>query len=150
MSSSAKYEFWLSKFEELKTLSWSLAELTHINTLGNYIKNNSWMFNSGVDLKNIDDFIDTWEGYGREKFGWNDDLIYFIIGTGSQLSNDMLSDIKNGVNIQDPLETFHYCTCSKESDYCWRTGKKCNNATCTGKNEGCGTLWLKSCNGKCR
>ena len=50
--------------------------------------------------------------------------------------------IGTGVGVNPP------CTCSQESDWCsW--GRKCSNIECVRRPDGCGTLLLHACDGRC-
>lgn len=151
MSPDARFLFWQDRMSEIVSLSWSKEEREHIESLHSYINSNSWLFvsepseNDSVNL-----FFDRWINNGKKDFGWTDNMVYFLVATGTRVTNSMLSDLKKGINLSDPIDDVdHYCSCSQTSDFCFGD-KKCNGEICTNTVDGCGLFWLYKCTGRCR
>lgn len=164
-------QFWEDKITDVLTLNWSAKERSHLQELLKLIKENGnkWFVErsnckSEEELENIlSDFdIKTyrWKDYAIEILGWDDNLLYSIIGSPAKLknvkgelllSNDkMLSSVKTR---SEPEPGDPDCECSITSDWC-SGSTSCKSSNChivpVGfLPTGCGTLLYYKCDGMC-
>ncbi|MDR0206424.1 MAG: bacteriocin fulvocin C-related protein [Bacteroidales bacterium] len=145
-----KYECWVDKFEQIKSLQWTKKEFSHISYLAESIAE-EWFESKSISYE-IEVFLEKWVTDGMNFFGWN------VYEVGCMLS--CLYDIEmeddnvvfkvppGGVTIAK--EEIKMCNCNQGilSDFCgW--GERCSSITCT-EQAGCSWLLLQMCNGRCK
>ena len=144
-----KYDCWMDKLEQVKSLEWTEKEISHICLLAesmklewfekNFMKNN-------FDKINI--FLNKWVNDGFLYFGWTKDevgrMVACLYDVEMEDENVILRVGIGGGTIGVEAR----CTCSQTSDWCF-WGEKCRNISCSGGGIGCGTLWLYQCDGSC-
>lgn len=164
-----KFNFWMTKFEEVLQLEWTMEEKMHINRLIEFVEAHREMFCDGDVDEVLEDEIDLfqyqWCEYAQTEFDWNNKVIYAIAATGKKMlatdgaiDGDINNRAKsvNGV-MQHGSETgsgyIPECSCSKESYFCYflafgQSGV-CKDAKCKETDGGCGFMWWKDCDGQC-
>lgn len=155
-----KFNFWLAKFDEVKQLEWSEAELNHIVEAEDFIKNHRDFFEFSLSVEQqdlLEGFFYKWKKYGTEVLGWEPRLIYAIAASGLKLENKsgnvvaLSNPLK--VNALQTLEVESNCDCNIEDDFCyvnWGAFFDCQSANCKESSYGCGWVWLQSCDGQCQ
>ncbi len=149
MSPASKHKFWLHKLEETKLVEdWNAVEIAHIEKFSKYIKATPQLFekdalNDTKLLKEFEDFVERWRKFADEDLDWTDEVQYFIIADGNSYI-DLIATF-------EALPDNAWCSCSQKSDWCNRVKKKCVDTGCLrDAGDGCGTLWLYHCDGKCK
>jgi len=148
-----KYECWVDKFEQIKSLKWTEKELNHISLLAKSIEK-EW-FDRNINKNEVDDFLMNWVLDGVSLFGWSkyevgcmlsclydvdidDDNIVFKAPTGG---------IGTGITVS--LD----CSCSTAAwnDFCPWGGHSCSSDVgCNEIPHYCGWFLRKDCVGRCR
>lgn len=146
-----KLNFWVSKFTDVLSLNWSDEEKEHISSLIDMIKQQPQVLDgynqlSDLEKNKFDLFFYKWFEESRERFKWNNKLIFGIVASGNSLidKNGTLSVSNNRVTNLSYTES--NCNCSKNSDWCLTS--TCDDASCE-VNDGCGTMFVYDCNGRC-
>ena len=145
-----RYDCWVDKLEQVKSLEWTEKEFTHICLLAesmkvewfedNYKKNN---------LDKIDNFLNQWVNDGIAYFGWTKDELGRMVACLQDVEMEDQNVVLKGpvvggeTGVDKPL-----CTCSTISDWC--DFGICSNTDCIKRSWGCGTLLLKECDGRCK
>ena len=152
-----RFKLWEDKLNEVSELNWTQEEEEHIFKLKKEMKED-W-FSDDIKLNSnkslmIEMFLKSWISDGMEKFGWSKNLIGSMISKTEPLTDTkgtLLYFNENQTNIV-PFGLVVSCNCNKSDDWCPEVGGfgHCNDETCATNSNGCGTLWLSSCNGKCR
>lgn len=155
---------WIDKYEELKRLDWTEAEMKHIDLIYSVVLNEEKSIFKISDLENNDEimkFIYRWEEYGREKLGWNKKQIYAICYTPEIIDNtqgDLALFYIQRINDKLSKDGWSDCSCSDRSNFCDPFDHEgppytyCRTPTGGGCNEtldGCGLFWRYPCVGMC-
>lgn len=158
-----KINFWCDKIKEVKALGWNAMELQHLDKVINYVLEHKRLFEDGhklseYELNDLDLFFYKWKEHATVKLGWTESLCYAIIASGNELINKKGEVQKTGrkskgISTGPDLGgiTISKCNCNTQSDYCGfpiNPAIECYPSTCT-RVDGCGTLFLKECNGRC-
>jgi hypothetical protein len=89
-SAEKKRDFWKAKFDNLKQLEWTKAEIEHINLLCSFIDENSHLFldkpKKQEELNFITAFTSDWSQYATNTLKWSKQLIYDIIASGNDVN----------------------------------------------------------------
>lgn len=149
-----KNTFWKEKISEVKRLNWTDAEIKHISKVESFIDTNGEIFSNEVRTLEEEDKIELfffqWSEYGKNTFGWTDEVVFSIVGTGFSArdtrGNSSIINIQPGDRI---IGNGRDCDCSTKSDWC-SAGWECKSSdNCDGTSHGCGWVWTYSCNGEC-
>ena len=168
-SPNQKFSFWKEKLSEVLKLNWSSDEHEHIASLLEYIEVHKDIFDpKKFDEDSFDKFIYLWIEKGKTQFRWNSNVIYAIAASGETMTDTkgtlLITHKTNNYTIQrvktrSESGSASECDCNVSDDWCsTRTSNlpsgsptvmaDCKNSSCEGTS-GCGTLFLKSCDGKC-
>ena len=147
-----KYECWMDKFEQIKSLPWTEKEFNHISYLAESIEER-W-FDRNLNNDGLEDFLKKWVTDGMNFFGWSkyevgcmlsclydiemeDDNVVFLVPPG-------------GIGIGGDTGKIKDCNCNKSllGDFCGNDGP-CEEVNCNEKFF-CGILLLQTCNGRCK
>lgn len=152
-----RVNFWKNRFCEILKLEWSNEEKTHIELLLDFIDNNQYIF-EGYSMmsdneKNVFDlFFYEWKDKAKVDFGWSDSLLFSILASGNTMidTKGTLLITDNKVNSR-ALKPYSTCNCSRSSDWCISSSSSyiCENVPCEETTNGCGTIWVYDCNGRC-
>jgi len=144
-----KYNCWVDKLEEVKSLEWTEKEFTHIALLAETMKL-EWFEDNfrKTNFDQIDNFLKKWVDDGYSYFGWTKDEVGRIVACLKEVAmEDGNVVLKVAVGGSAEAGGKPACTCSLESDWCGG-GDRCKNIPCEG-HPFCGTLWLYYCDGRC-
>jgi uncharacterized protein YxeA len=147
-----KYNCWVDKLEEVKSLEWTEKEFTHICLLAETMKLEWFEDNyKKTNFDQIDNFLNQWVNDGYSYFGWTKDEVGRMVACLKEVAmedgNIVLKATPPGATTGDK-DARQPCTCSQSSDWC-QSGERCSNANCDETSLGCGTLLLHGCNGRC-
>lgn len=146
-----KLNFWISKFTDVLSLNWSDEEKEHISSLIDMIKQQPQVLDgydqlSDSEKNQFDLFFYKWFEESRERFKWNNKLIFGIVASGNPLidkNGTLLISNNRATNLS---YTESNCNCSQTSDWCLTS--TCDGAGCE-VNDGCGTMLVYDCDGRC-
>jgi uncharacterized protein YxeA len=145
-----KYNCWVDKLEQVKSLEWTEKEFTHICLLAETMKL-EWFEDNfrKTNFDRIDNFLKKWVDDGYSYFGWTKDEVGRMVACLKEVAmedgNVVLKEAGGGSGEAGGKKPA--CTCSLESDWC-NGGDKCKNIPCQG-HPYCGTLWFYYCDGRC-
>ena len=98
MNGEAKYAFWIDKLSQVKELSWSKAELSHIVDLENFLKENKKVLFLDNDKEKstelMSSFANKWQQEAISKFKWSKELATKILADGNNLTQEELDTLK--------------------------------------------------------
>lgn len=98
MNGEAKYAFWIDKLSQVKELSWSKAELSHIVDLENFLKENKKVLFLDNDKEKstelMSSFANKWQQEAISKFKWSKELATKILSDGNNLTQEELNTLK--------------------------------------------------------
>jgi hypothetical protein len=145
-----KYECWMDKFEQIKSLPWTQKELSHIHLLEESIEK-TW-FDRNLNKNEVEDFLMKWVTDGINFFGWST----YEVGCMISCLYDVEMEGDNVVFLVPPggsstgKEPRKSCNCNQGilSDFC-SSGSSCSDTDCVTQ-PGCGWLLLQMCNGRCK
>lgn len=158
---SQKVEFWKEKIEEVKSLDWSEDELAHIQKAEDFIMANTQYFRneklSEEELDDIETFFVKWMKSAEKEFGWTQQTSTAIICTGFKMADkdgNVILPQSNKRAMSTPAMTMakeSTCNCNKSSlvSCIGDPFGSCEAAKCEETNNGCGIIWVQSCNGRC-
>jgi hypothetical protein len=145
-----KYNCWVDKLEQVKSLEWTVKEFAHICLLAETMKL-EWFEDKYKknNFEKIDHFLTQWVNDGAAYFGWTKDELGRMVACLHDVAmedQNVVLKAASGVAVMKGIDPA--CTCSRESDWCsW--GEKCKNIPCQGREWGCGTLIWHRCDGRC-
>jgi len=148
-----KYECWIDKFEQIKSLPWTPKEFTHISLLAESIEE-EW-FERNLNKDEIVNYLLKWGTDGMNFFGWSE----YEVGCLISCLYDVKMEDDNVVFLMPPgggvvggddgNGALKNCNCNKSlfGDFCGIDGP-CMNVECE-EQFFCGILLLQTCNGRC-
>ena len=143
-----KYNCWMNKMEQVKSLRWTQNEFAHICFLEESVEV-EW-FDPNFNSEVLDDFILDWVTYGINNFGWTG----YEVGCMIQTVHDVIMQESN-VSLRLPPGGGNPpkdCHCSQKAwnDFCPTNTDGCAGGSgCNGSDHGCGWFWMKACTGRC-
>lgn len=153
-SPSQKYQFWMDKFDEIKSLPWNDLELAHIESAEDFVRNHKEFFREGDltenELDEIETFFYKWEKDAIENLGWSKKIVGSLMATGLKVKN-IEGEVIVPNKPDNGMITYGFaepdCNCNQNNDFC--EVFHCEPAYCTPSEHGCGWIWWQSCNGRC-
>lgn len=144
-----KFAFWAEKFEELKQLPWTPAELAHIELAEHFLHTHPNMYTKRTEQEEdeLDTFYYTWTNKAKEELHWSDELTAAVIIFGNTLE-----DTKGKMKVS-PVEPIipgekPDCNCYFWVGFCPLTNP-CERGHCNVTSGGCGLMGGKDCDGTC-
>lgn len=148
--------FWNEKFQEVKRLPWSNAEIEHISKAQEYINSHADVFDDVLkNEKNMDQlelFLYEWSEVAKRDFGWTDEVVNAMVASGNRMidTKGTLSPMKKSNQAGKVLLTeVEYCNCHVSSIFTCSQNISCENSDCTELTWGCGGFLIWSCDGRC-
>jgi len=158
---SQKLCFWKEKFEEVKKLDWTDAELEHIKKVEDFMYAHTRFFDGeeldDEDLDELDAFFYGWSMEGKNQFNWSDAVPYAIACTGYTMTDtdgtlDMDESDVNAVSLKSSSKESS-CNCNRKSLFSCIADPlgTCEKSIsyCQGTDSGCGFLFAYKCDGTC-
>lgn len=147
-------------------LDWNENELKQLNSLLDLVKDVE-VFSSKISKEKdeeVDEFLYLWIKEAEEVLKWSPSTIYGIVAAGEDMiSKDGILKKATEEGIIKVVVKPANCDCSTVDDWCNTRYNRvdpdgpllpyieasCTQGGCTEVSSGCGTLFKKSCNGKC-
>lgn len=151
--------FWKDRFQEIKDLPWSDAELAHIQAAENFMNSHLDFFYDELLSEEEDElelFFYKWQKFGIEQLGWKPSVALAIVTSGYKLKNVKgeveipNSKITRNATMSNRSEsTSNKCDCNVGLiNSCGLYNMECIETSCD-ITYGCGALWLQDCEGEC-
>lgn len=152
-----RISMWKEKLNEVKTLSWSEKELSHITKLEEFIDMHNECFEdvmSGENEDAFDLFFYQWQTYAIDSLGWSRQICIAIAGTPNRMKenkeiegSDLNSQKSTRAGKDEPD-----CECKDSwyQDFCWPAAGYCEFSNdCRHLPSGCGWFLQAECDGLC-
>ncbi len=159
-SPQQRYEYWIEKLNRILALDWNQAEFDYISNLKNSISS-EW-YEDDIDSNKFNDinvFLQNWKNEGLFSLNIPIEMLHAIAGR-----IDYEVDPSNPQKLM-PTNYLTYgggvlsggggsgitsdCGCNQSDDWC-DGPLECKSAECEESTHGCGTIWVKKCNGNCK
>ena len=149
---------WLTKINEVLSLSWNDKEKEHIQEITRFIIDHQNLFDgrklSDEQIEDVELFFYKWQKRSIGIFGWDKDMCIDIAGSALPLRNknvefdyiETLPKLQIGIDRKDQDDG--ECNCSVRQDFC-SSPRPCKEGSCSDTYYGCGWLWVASCTGLC-
>lgn len=160
VSPEKRLYFWKAKLDNLLLLKWDLEERHHIELLKDYLCVEHFSDPDEIKIivsqNRLEEFIKTWVFYGENKFDWTQGMIFSMVHRLDTPQQDGRLIINNPNSDEPPGgSSSNNCKCSTDDDWCNFLGGpegKCtlHYLNCDEVSWGCGALFVKKCDGKCK